>query len=45
MGKGLSASQSSVRWADRAGRGENRAVSFEHHEGGILIGQPAERRK
>jgi hypothetical protein len=45
MGKGLSASQPSVRWPDRPGRGKNRAVTLKHDEGGILIGQPAQRRK
>jgi hypothetical protein len=45
MGKGLGASQSSVRWADRPGGGENRTVTLKHYERCILIGQPAQRRK
>jgi hypothetical protein len=42
MGKGLGASQSSVRWADRPGRRENRAIPFQHDESRVLIGKPAE---
>src|SRR5712691_3636255 len=45
MGEGLSASQPSVGRADRTGRGEHGAVSVKHDEGGVLIGEPAERRE
>jgi hypothetical protein len=42
VGEGLSASQPSVGRADRAGRGKHGAVSVKHHEGSVLVGQPAE---
>jgi hypothetical protein len=45
MSKGLGSSESSIGRANRAGRDEHGAVSVEHQEGGILIRQPAERRK
>jgi hypothetical protein len=45
MSKGLGSSESSIGRANRAGGSEDGAVSVEHHEGGILICQPAERRE
>ena len=31
-----------VRWSDRTGCGEDRTITFEHHETGVLVGQPPE---
>jgi hypothetical protein len=42
MGKGLGTSEPSIGRADRPGRSEHRALSIQHDEGRILIGQPAE---
>ncbi|MFZ0213372.1 MAG: hypothetical protein WAL55_11725 [Candidatus Acidiferrales bacterium] len=43
MGKGLGASQSSIGRSNWAGCGEHGAVAIKHHEGCVLVGQPAKR--
>jgi hypothetical protein len=43
ISKRLGTPQSSIGRAYRAGHSKHRAVPFEHHECGVLIGEPAER--
>jgi hypothetical protein len=45
IGKRLSAPQAGIRRANRAGRREHGAIPIKHDECGVLIGQPAQRRK
>jgi hypothetical protein len=45
VGEGLSTTELGIRGTNWARRCEHRPVAFQHHEAGILVGEPAERGK